>query len=176
MNHARKYSPTAITLHWLIALLIITAFFVGLYMADLQLSPWKLKILTWHKWLGVTIALLVLFRIFWRMTHRPPELPAGMSILMRKLSGLAHLAIYLLMVVIPILGWLHSSAAGVTVVYFNLIPLPDLVGKDKALSHLFGELHEGAAWVLVGLVGLHVAAALKHQLVDRDNLLDRMRW
>ncbi|MDE1941997.1 MAG: cytochrome b [Betaproteobacteria bacterium] len=172
----QKYSSTAITLHWLIALLIAVAFVVGLYVADLELSPWKLKILTWHKWTGVTIFLLVLLRILWRLSHRPPEMPAGMTALMKKLANLTHLAIYLLMVAVPILGWLHSSAAGVSVVYLNLIPLPDLVGKDKALSHLFGELHENAAWVLVGLVGLHVAAALKHQLVDKDNLLNRMRW
>ena len=176
MTQTQKYSSTAITLHWLIALMIAVAFLVGLYVADLELSPWKLKVLTWHKWTGVTIFLLVLFRILWRLSHRPPEMPAGMSDLMKKLAHLTHLAIYLLMVIVPILGWLHSSAAGVSVVYFNLIPLPDLVGKDKALSHLFGELHENGAWALVALVGLHVAAALKHQLVDRDNLLARMRW
>ncbi|MBU6504341.1 MAG: cytochrome b [Betaproteobacteria bacterium] len=176
MTQTQKYSSTAITLHWLIALMIAVAFLVGLYVADLELSPWKLKVLTWHKWTGVTIFLLVLFRILWRLSHRPPEMPAGMSDLMKKLAHLTHLAIYLLMVIVPILGWLHSSAAGVSVVYFNLITLPDLVGKDKALSHLFGELHENGAWALVGLVGLHVAAALKHQLVDKDNLLARMRW
>ena len=176
MNQAQKYTPTAITLHWLIALMIAIAFFVGLYVADLDVSPWQLKVLTWHKWLGVTIALLVLFRIFWRFTHRPPVLPAGMSDLMKKLSGVTHLAIYLLMAIVPVLGWLHSSASGVTVVYLNLISLPNLVGKDKALSHLFGELHENAAWALVVLVVLHAGAALKHQLVDKDNLLARMRW
>ncbi len=171
-----KYGTTAITLHWLVALLIVIAFSVGHYMADLDLSPWKLKVFAWHKWVGVTIFGLVCFRIFWRATHAAPPLPRGMGELMKKLSGLAHFAIYLLMLAIPLTGWLHSSAAGVTVVYFNVLTLPDLVGKDKALSHLFKEIHESLNWALLGLVILHVAAALKHQFVDRDNLLNRMRW
>ncbi len=171
-----KYNSTAITLHWLVALLIVVSFSVGHYMADLDLSPWKLKIFAWHKWVGVTIFGLVLFRIFWRFLHTAPALPAGMSEMMKKLSGLAHFAIYLLMLAIPLTGWLHSSAAGVTVVYFNVLTLPDLVGKDKELSHLFKEIHESLNWALLGLVILHVAAALKHQLVDKDNLLNRMRW
>ncbi|MHB8353197.1 MAG: cytochrome b [Burkholderiales bacterium] len=171
-----KYSATAITLHWLVALLIVIAFSVGHYMADLDLSPWKLKIFAWHKWVGVTIFGLVAFRIFWRATHTVPALPAGMSGLMKKLSGLAHFAIYLLMLAIPLTGWLHSSAAGVTVVYFNVLTLPDLVGKNKELSSLFKEIHETLNWTLLGLVVMHVTAALKHQLVDKDNLLNRMRW
>ena len=171
-----KYDSTAITLHWLVALLIVIAFSVGHYMADLDLSPWKLKVFAWHKWVGVTIFGLVLLRVFWRSTHAVPALPAGMNELMKKLSGLAHFAIYLLMLAIPLTGWLHSSAAGVTVVYFNALTLPDLVGKDKELAHLFKEIHESLNWALLGLVILHVAAALKHQLVDKDNLLNRMRW
>jgi len=171
-----KYNATAVTLHWLVALLIVTAFSVGHYMADLDLSPWKLKIFAWHKWVGVTIFGLVLFRILWRFTHTAPALPAGMSETMKRLSGLAHFAIYLLMLAIPLTGWLHSSAAGVTVVYFNMLTLPDLVGKNKELSHLLKEIHELLNWALLGLVILHVAAALKHQFVDKDNLLNRMRW
>jgi cytochrome b561 len=157
-------------------LLIVVAFSVGHYMADLDLSPWKLKVFAWHKWVGVTIFALVLVRILWRASHTPPALPAGMSEMMKKLSAWAHLAIYLLMLAIPLTGWLHSSAAGVTVVYFNVLTLPDLVGKDKELSHLFKEIHESLNWALLGLVILHVAAALKHQFVDKDNLLNRMRW
>ncbi|MDE2258823.1 MAG: cytochrome b [Betaproteobacteria bacterium] len=171
-----KYDTTAITLHWLVALLIVIAFSVGHYMADLDLSPWKLKVFAWHKWVGVTIFGLVLFRMMWRATHVVPPLPAGMSELMRKISGLGHLGIYLLMLAIPLTGWLHSSAAGVTVVYFNVITLPDLVQKNKELSNLFKEVHELLNWTLLGLVILHVVAALKHQFVDKDNLLNRMRW
>ncbi len=170
-----KYTVTAIVLHWAIALMMAIAFSVGLYMCDLKLSPWKLHVYAWHKWVGVTILGLVLFRILWRMLHHPPPLPMHMTLWMKWLSGLAHLAIYLLMVAIPVTGWLYSSAAGVSVVYLNLIPLPDLMGKDKALSHLLKEIHETLNWTMLAFVVLHVAAALKHQFMDHDHLLERMR-
>lgn len=175
MNNT-KYNGTAIALHWLVAVLIVVAFSVGQYMADLELSPWKLKIFAWHKWVGVTIFLLVLYRIYWRLTHPAPALPASMSENMKKGSGVTHLFLYLLMVAIPITGWLHSSAAGVSVVYFNFIPLPNLLDKNKELSDLFKDVHESLNWALLGLVIMHVAATLKHQFMDKDNLLDRMRF
>lgn len=171
-----KYNCTAIALHWLIALLIVLAFAVGQYMADLKPSPWMLKIFAWHKWVGVTIFVLVLYRIYWRLTHTAPALPASMSENMKKGSNATHLFLYLLMVAIPITGWLHSSAAGVSVVYFNLIPLPNLLDKNKELSDLFKDIHESLNWALLSLVIMHVAAALKHQFIDKDNLLDRMRF
>lgn len=170
-----RYTPTAIRLHWLMAVLLAIAFGVGQYMSDLELSPWKLKIYTWHKWLGVTLFLLLWLRLSWRLTHRPPPLPAGMSVALQRLTGIGHWGLYVLMIAIPLTGWLHSSAAGVSVNYLNLIPLPNLVPKDKALSGLFKELHENLNWALLFLVLGHVAAALKHQFVDKDNLLARMR-
>lgn len=172
---SRKYTCTAIALHWLMAALIVVAFAVGQYMADLDLSPWKLKIFGWHKWVGVTIFILVLYRIYWRLTHPAPPLPALMSGMMKSASAVTHLMLYLLMVAIPITGWLRSSTAGVSVVYFNLIPLPDLLEKNKELSQFFKELHENLNWALLALVILHVAAAWKHQFVDKDNLMGRMR-
>ncbi len=169
-----RYTPVAIGLHWIMALFLVIAWSVGQYMADLELTPWKLKIFAWHKWLGVTLFLLVLLRILWRWTHPAPPLPP-MSTLMRRITALGHGALYVLMVTIPLAGWLHSSAAGISVVYFNLIPLPDLVPKDKALSSIFKALHEYLNWALLFLVLGHVAAALKHQFLDKDNLLARMR-
>ncbi len=169
------YTPTAIRLHWLMAALLVIAFAVGHYMSDLELSPWKIKVFAWHKWLGITLFLLLLVRLLWRAGHRPPALPATMSVPLKRLTGLAHGALYLLMVVIPITGWLHSSAAGISVVYLNLIPLPDLVPKDKALSEAFENIHAGLNWAFMVLVLGHVAAALKHQWLDKDHLLERMR-
>jgi cytochrome b561 len=171
-----RYTSTAISLHWLIAILIAIAFVVGNYMADLDLSPWKLKVFAWHKWMGVTIFGLVLVRILWRLTHAAPALPTSMPALMVKLAKLVHLAIYVLMFVIPITGWLFSSAAGVTVVYLNLIPLPNLVAKNKELADTLKEVHETLNWTLLWLVVMHVVAALKHQFVDKDNLMARMRF
>lgn len=174
MTH-EKYTGTAIALHWMIALMIAVAFSVGLYMCDLKLSPWKLHVYAWHKWLGITILGLVFFRIVWRVSHHPPPLPVHMTRWMKRISGLAHAAIYVLMIAIPFTGWLYSSAAGVSVVYLNLIPLPDLIGKDKTLSHFLMEVHEFLNWTMLALVALHVVAALKHQFMDHDHLLERMR-
>jgi cytochrome b561 len=166
-------------LHWVLALAILSAFGVGLYVEDLPFSPEKLKLLNWHKWAGVTILFLSVLRLVWRITHRPPELPAKVQQNMpgwqtAAFHGTHHL-MYLLFFVVPLAGWAYSSAKGFPIVWFGVLPLPDLVGKDEALAHTLKEAHELAAFALIGLVILHVAAALKHQFIDRDGLLDRMR-
>jgi cytochrome b561 len=181
MNHASapRYSAVAMALHWVLALAILTAFAVGLYVEDLPFSPEKLKLLNWHKWAGVSILFLSALRLVWRLTHRPPELPAAVrknmpGWQMAAFHGTHHL-MYLLFFVVPLAGWAYSSAKGFPIVWFGVLPLPDLLAKDEALAHVLKEAHELAAFGLIGLVGLHVAAALKHQFIDRDGLLDRMR-
>jgi cytochrome b561 len=176
---APRYSAVAMALHWVLALAILTAFAVGLYVEGLPFSPEKLKLLNWHKWAGVTILFLSVLRLVWRLTHRPPELPAKVRQNMpgwqtAAFHGTHHL-MYLLFFVVPLAGWAYSSAKGFPIVWFGVLPLPDLLGKDEALAHFFKEAHELAAFGLIGLVALHVAAALKHQFIDRDGLLDRMR-
>ena len=168
-----RYTRTAIGLHWLIALGMLAAFCVGLYMADLPVSPQKLKIFSWHKWAGVTIFLLVLARIAWRAGHAPPpDLP------MPRWQALAahgvHHLLYLLMVAIPLSGWLMSSAKGFQTVYFGVLPIPDLLSKDVALGKQLEEVHETLNWLMIVLVAGHAAAALKHHLIDRDDTLHRM--
>ena len=169
-----RYTPTAVSLHWLMALLIIAAFSLGLYMSDLPISPAKLQYYAWHKWMGVTVLLLVTVRLAWRLLHRPPPLPAHMPLWQRRASDLSHRLLYLLMFVLPLSGWLYSSASGYPVVYLGLVQLPDLVGKDKALAGVLHEAHELIAFTLAGLVAVHFAAALKHHFLDRDGLLGRM--
>ena len=173
MNSVR-YTATAIALHWLMALLLIALFSVGVYMHELPLSPWKLKIYSWHKWAGVTAFLLVLFRLAWRVAHRPPELPAAMSPAMRMAAHAGHALLYLLMIAIPLSGWLMSSAKGFQTVYFGVLPIPDLLQKNKELGDLLHEVHESLNFLLVAVVIGHVGAALKHQLIDKDGLLNRM--
>jgi cytochrome b561 len=167
------YSRTAIALHWLVAALIVVAFALGLYMVELKLSPTKLQLYSWHKWLGVTIWLLVVVRLIWRATHRPPPLPA-----MPRWQSLAatatHWLLYALVLVIPISGWLFSSASGFPVVYLGKVQLPDLVGKDKQLAEVLQEVHETLNWIMLAVVVVHVVAAVKHHLVDRDPVLHRM--
>ncbi|WP_296657177.1 cytochrome b [Thiobacillus sp. 0-1251] len=176
MTSAMRYSTPAIVLHWLVALLIFVAFPLGLYMADLPLSPEKLKLFSYHKWIGVTVFMLAGLRVVWRLTHTPPPLPASVAGWQRRASVVAHGLLYLLILVIPISGWLMSSAKGVQTVWFGVLPLPDLIGKDKALGHLLEEVHETLNYTLLALVVLHVAGALQHHFIERQPFLQRMGW
>ena len=173
-----RYTTVAIALHWLLALVIVGMFAVGVYMADLPFSPQRLKLYNWHKWAGITFLALTVLRLLWRVTHRPPALPAAITNAMptwqMRAYHATHHLMYVLFFVVPLAGWAYSSAAGFPIVWFGQIALPDLVGPDKALAELIKPLHEFSAWALMGLAGLHVAAALKHQWVDRDGLLLRM--
>lgn len=168
------YDPAARFLHWLMAFLILGMLSLGLYMTDLSLSPTKLKLYAWHKWIGVTLFLLALARILWRATHRPPPLPGGMPDWQRAAAHATHGLLYLLLLAIPLSGWLMSSAKGFQTVWWGLLPLPDLLGKDESLGKLLEAVHQSLNWGLIGLLIVHVFAALKHQYVDRDGLMERM--
>lgn len=169
-----KYTSIAILLHWLCALLIFVVFPLGLYMHDLPLSPDKLRLYSYHKWIGVLIFVLLVPRILWRVLHTPPALPDTISRLQKGFSGAIHGLLYLLMLIIPVSGWLMSSAKGFQTVWFGILPLPDLLAKDKALGHLLEGVHQSLNYVLLALILLHVAAALKHHYIDRDQVLVRM--
>jgi cytochrome b561 len=173
-----RYTRTAIALHWLLALLLLGLFVVGLYMTSLPFSPQRLKLYNWHKWAGIVILTLSFLRLLWRLTHRPPALPAEVQAAMPAWQRLAHHAthgaLYLLFFAIPLLGWAYSSAAGFPIVVFGVLPLPDFMPVDKALAEAIKPWHGYAAYALAALVVLHMAAALKHQFVDRDRLLTRM--
>ena len=169
-----RYSRVAIALHWLIAIAIFGSFSVGLYMADLPLSPQKLKLYSWHKWAGVTIFLFVVVRIAWRLLHRPPELPAGMPAWQRNVAAATHVLLYLLMFAVPITGWLMSSAKGFQTVYFGVLPLPDLLVKNEELGDLLEEVHALLNFSMAALVAAHLGAAPKHHFIDRDDVLARM--
>ncbi len=169
-----RYTGTAITLHWLMAVLLITLVGVGFYMQNLPVSPWKLKLYSWHKWAGIIAFALLLVRLGWRATHRPPELPATMTPLMRLAAHAGHGLLYLLMLAIPLSGWLMSSAKGFQTVFFGVLPIPDLLSKDLELAHTLGEVHEVLNLLLIAVVAGHVLAALKHHLIDKDDVLTRM--
>ena len=157
----QRYTGPAIGAHWIIALLIIVAWPLGVYMHDLPLSPNKLKLFSYHKW------------ILWRITHRPPAaLP--MPAWQHKIAEGTHHLLYLLMFLVPLSGWLMSSAKGFQTVYFGVLPLPDLLAKNPDLGDLLKEVHEALNWALFILVGLHIAGALKHHVIDRDSTLRRM--
>ena len=168
-----RYSKPAMLVHWLTALLIIVALPLGGYMSDLRLSPLKLQLISYHKWIGMTVLLLVIVRILVRMKKGAPA-PLPGPTWQLKAAQVTHVLLYVLMFAVPLSGWLMSSAKGFPVVYLGLVPIPDLVGKNEELGDFFKSVHEVLTSGLLGLAALHVAAALKHHLVDRDATLRRM--
>ncbi len=170
----KKYTPVAIALHWLMAIGLIGLFAFGLYMADLPLSPTKLRYYSWHKWAGVTLFLLALVRLAWRFAHRPPALPAHMGRGEQFVAHAGHGLLYLLILAIPLSGWLMSSAKGIQTVLIGVLPIPDLLEKNKELGNLLQTLHWGLNMLLAAIVIGHVAAALKHHFIDKDDVLTRM--
>ncbi len=169
-----RYTGTAKTLHWLMAILLFGLLALGFYMHDLLLSPEKLKLYSWHKWAGVTAFLLVLVRLAWRVTHLPPALPASMPRIMQLAAHAGHFALYALMIAIPLSGWLMSSAKGFQTVWFGVLPIPDLLDKNKELGDLLAIVHKGLNLLFVAVLAGHIGAALKHHFIDRDDILTRM--
>ena len=173
MAQPKTYTRTAIALHWLLAAGLLGMIGMGLYMTSLPFSPARLKLYNWHKWAGVVILGLSVVRLLWRLTHRPP-VDVAMAPWQRRAAHLTHLAMYALFFAVPLMGWAYSSAAGFPIVLFGVLPLPDFVAADRELAEAIKPFHAWLAWTLLGLIALHVAAAMKHQLLDRDGLLQRM--
>jgi len=174
------YHPLSVALHWVLGVGLIGMFAMGLYMSGLPFSPQRLKLYNWHKWAGVLVLTLSFVRLMWRLRQRPPALPGAILATMPAWQRVAHHAthalLYGLFFATPLLGWAYSSAAGFPIVLFGLWPLPDWVPVSEALADVLKPLHQYAAYGMAVLVLLHVAAVLKHQLIERDGLLRRMAW
>jgi cytochrome b561 len=170
----QHYTGTAKTLHWTAAVLIVCGFSLGLFMTRLEISPNTLRLYAWHKWIGITVFLITVARVAWRATHPAPAPLPSMPDWQKRASRAAHWFLLALMVIIPISGWIYSSATGVSVVYLGVIPLPDLVGKDRESAKALLILHKTLNYTLAAVVTVHVAAALKHRFVDHDDVMARM--
>ena len=169
-----SYTSTAKLLHWLIAFIIRGLLPLGFYMSGLKLSPQKLQLYSCHKWAGVTVFVLLLARILWRIAHQPPALPSHMKRHEQLAAHLGHFALYGLMLAIPLSGWLMSSAKGFQTVWFGVLPIPDLVAKDRELGELLLSVHQTLNFILIAVLAGHIGAALKHHFMDRDDVLVRM--
>ena len=168
-----RYDGAAIALHWLTALLIVANLTLGVSMVGLPISPRKLHWYLWHKTTGLTILMLTAARLGWRAL-RPPPPPVPMPRWQQRASVVAHALLYALLFAIPISGYLYSSATGVQVVWMGLVPLPSLLPKDKVLGDVLRIVHVTLNTLLVAVIVVHVAAALRHHFVDRDTVLARM--
>jgi cytochrome b561 len=179
-----RYTKPAIILHWVIAALMLLNIVLGLSAEHVR-DEWVRQVVDTHKSIGITVLGLVILRLLWRATHRPPELPPGYSRLERLGAHAAHWVLYLLMFLLPISGWMHDSAwkdaATHPMHYFGLFEWPRIgwiTGIEPAtkerLHDLFGALHIGAGYVLYLMFALHVLGALKHQVLDHEKELQRM--
>jgi cytochrome b561 len=172
-NSKASYGIVAQLLHWLIAALVLAQLAIGLCAANLPVSLARLQWLSRHKSLGLAILVLVLARLAWRLAA-PPPLPDFMPRWECRAALATHRLFYAWLLLAPLAGWLHASASGLSVKWFGLFLVPDLVDKDRALAALFRAVHLGLVATLAALIALHVAAALRHAFVRRDGVAHRM--
>lgn len=178
----QRYGDVAVLLHWLIALLILCLLAVGKYMVGLEENdPLRFVLTQSHKSFGILVLLLAVFRLFWRFTHRPPPEPPSLPGWQRLAAGIAHLALYSLMFVLPITGWIMVSASPLNLdtVLFNVIPWPHLppfaeLANKAEIAEAFHHYHEWAGMALILFLFAHIGAALKHHFIDKDTILLRM--
>lgn len=174
-NSSTDWGLLSKCLHWLIAALLIAMAILGLSMTELPNGIDKIKTYALHKSLGVTVLVLVLLRLLWRWGAGPTPAAPG-SPWQQRLAQATHTALYLLMLAIPLSGWAFNSTANYALRWFGWFNLPRLLPADPTLKAVFREAHEWLFWILAALVLLHVAAALKHHFIDRDDVLRRMSW
>ncbi|MEM6708271.1 MAG: cytochrome b/b6 domain-containing protein [Pseudomonadota bacterium] len=171
------YNSVARWLHWLVAALIVVQYLLAELGEDAGADDERLAqlaLLANHKSVGMTVLALVLLRLLWRLFNRPPPLPDHMLPWQRLCSLAAHGSLYGLILFLPITGWLMSSATAYSVSWFNLFSFPDLIGPSEALAEAFKSLHDWAGQLLFVVAIVHVLAAFKHWLWDRDQVLQRM--
>jgi cytochrome b561 len=167
-----SYSRPARLLHWLTAILLVGSFGLGLSMTRFIGDDQKLRVYSWHEWVGITIFLATIARLVWRLLHRPP--PLDLPWIERVGAGFVYVAMYCVLLVQPIVGWLMSTAFGFPVVYLGLLPLPQVVEADRDLAARFQSIHFGLAMLLLGLFVAHMGGVLFHHLIKQDGILRRM--
>ena len=195
MHNTSRYTKTAVILHWLIAIFIFGMFALGWYMSDLPkeapkemaydlfdwgIYTWKLSEPTaprsfyfnLHKSIGITIMALIIIRILWRITHRPPALLSSYKAWEKKLATGVHHLLYLLMVALPVSGIIMATYSKYGIKWFGI---PFIKGLDNnSLREIYKEAHEVIGIIILVVIGLHVAGALKHKFIDKDDTLKRI--
>jgi cytochrome b561 len=169
-----RYGLPAQIFHWVIAALIVTQFVLARTALDLPLGVHKLALLARHKSFGMTVLMLAVLRLLWRLWHPAPPLPAGMKPLQRAAARATHIAFYVLLFAMPLTGWMMSSAKNYSVSWFGLFTWPNLIGKSEPAFNFLKNTHDLLSDVLFAVAVLHILAALKHHFWDRDDVLLRM--
>ncbi|MEN3297152.1 MAG: hypothetical protein V7642_6405 [Burkholderiales bacterium] len=171
----QRYTRTAMFLHWLIAILLMSQFAFGWYLGDVPRGvPARSYFVNLHKSTGMLLGLLILVRLLWRLTHTPPRLPDGVPRWQQRFAIATHYLLYACMLVMPLSGYIASNFSKWGVNFFNSVMLAPWGRDDKMLYAFLNQTHKVTSWVLLALVILHVLAALKHLLIDRDAIFTRM--
>jgi cytochrome b561 len=169
-----RYGRVAVALHWLIAVLILAQIAFGWFLEEIPRgTPMRGIYVNLHKSTGLTIALLIVFRLGWRLAHPPPQLPSSVPAWERVASRVSHLALYTCMLVMPLSGYIASNFSKYGVKLFNVILLPPWGIDDKRIYAVFNTTHVATSYLLVGLIALHVIAAVRHAF-RRDGVFARM--
>lgn len=174
LNSDNRYGMIAVMLHWLMAILIIGLIILGLYMVRLPINLQKLRYYGWHKEYGVLALMLLAVRFGWRLGNVVPQLPSHISVLQKMAAHAAHYLLYILMLAMPLTGWMMSSAAGLPVSFFGLFVLPDLATPDENLFKLLVVTHEWLGYAFIAVICAHAGAALQHHFYHKDDILRRM--
>jgi cytochrome b561 len=173
-NTKRSWGSVSKLLHWLIVLLIINQWVIAERADSLPIGIAKLQALAWHKSFGITILMLAVVRLAWRWMNPVPDLAGETRPWERVLARISHLLLYALIFAMPLSGWLMSSAKNFPVSWFKLLQLPDLVSPDQQIFERMRDLHHLLFDVLVVVAAVHVAGALKHHFINRNDVLKRM--
>ena len=174
-NAALAYGPVARVAHWLTVLLILAQFIVGWTMPDIHKGTRPVGLIAWHLILGSTLLVIVVLRLAWRLTHRPPPPPPGLPLWQKRTATITHAALYVLLLLVPVTGWASASARTWVARAFGVLPLPQILPPHARIGFRLGDIHGGLlAWTLLVVVSLHILAALYHRFILRDTVLDRM--
>lgn len=173
-NSSDTWGSVAKSFHWLLALFIAAQLLLGKIAEEAAVSPRKLDLFVWHKSIGVTILLLVIFRIAWRLTHTTPAPATAGGRWEHWAARASHTLLYMLMIAVPISGWWVSDTSRIPFEAFWLIPVPDLLAADRAASQAAELVHGILTKTLLVLIALHIAAALRHHFILRNDTLRRM--
>ncbi len=169
-----RYTAVAQSFHWIIAALIVTQFTLAWMADDLPLGMHKLALLARHKSFGMTVLMLAILRLLWRLKNPPPALPADMKPIERWLAKATHIGFYVLLFAMPLTGWMMSSAKNYSVSWFGLFTWPNLIGQNDTAFEFLKSTHEILSDALFALAALHILAALKHHFWNKDDVFTRM--
>ena len=169
-----RYTGVARALHWLVVAMLVVQYSVALWLVYVLPKSAEGTLAEWHFSLGSSVLVVMLLRLGWRLTHPPPPPPGDLSPGLRLLSRATHWAFYAGFLILPVLGWFAASAHGSQVHVAGLIPLPLIVPKDDPFGKLMQQVHPAFAITLLALIALHIAGAMYHALVKRDDVLQRM--